>query len=1495
MLKILSLFTLALCLASCGGKAGKTTAKISFFKSSIAGIGTDADGGLMLWGRGPGEDFARVVDTSAPSLSFEVSNGTWTFWAVAWQSTTYNMDSIPKCAIANANFDGGDAAVELSLSNANCEASDFSIQAMNGVTGSKTFPVIDIVSCNQLSGITDETHHTSECSYAAGKKGYALSYEIVYPEYNGDAFTGVELASDCQVVPNTDANPTALFNSLPVPGNGSNPFGVIVRAWLDSTDCGTSNPEKGYIDDYFPLGLNQNQVAVRWDNSTVESIRFHQLTTELDICQDQRLETIPGSSPFASGRGDFRPYTICTEEQLNSIGENFPSYNASNFEQVADLSYVFNPFDPFVPIGDDIEANSVSTTTFTGNYEGRNHKVEGAFIQESDVSDLGFIRKMGGGFIKNLTLNSTIIESDLNGGAANNVALLIGNSVGTVIDNIKVHGHAKGEDNVGGLVGNLSGGGASFTINNSHAFISADGNQYVGGLVGTANAPTNPAFIAKSSANVDIHSNLFGVAKVGGLVGGITGAATATISESFSKGIIQGNQALGGIVGFTPTALNIVDSYSTASILSRHYTGGTDHRAGGLVGESTGTLNSMNITRSFATSGYQRGSTQGGNLNNLGGAVGKNGCAPTDAYFTGNDNSGTDGCGISKTLVQLHSSSTYASGSWTGNISFTDLTQTWVHLASEDGEDHPRLSWELKANPETGVPVEDEVPYLQRPCTGNYASMSGSGIEADPYQVCTVAQFLAMSTNTYYSLSKDIDLTDQASGTGSLFTVGTYFLDGNGKSIMNYNIGLASPSGYVGLFQALATSSVIEDLFIANFDIAVSGTPSGDLNIGLLTGSNLGTISGVEIEGASIGFNSSYFHPATDSVAIAGLTPFNGVTGVIQGTEVEADIRVQDSNLSNVNATDTFNVSGLVFQNDGLISEAVVSGYIELFSTTASNDSRDGVIFSSINNINNGTIEKVHSRMGVGVNNNNPSNIYATLGFGTNNGSISDIMLEGTFNLNNISSGSFNNYLMFGDNTSGNDIERLVASNSYSDHTMGIATGSTYGTNTGTADDLFCTEYTSNAFSTPLACALQSSAPTFSTTKAMALFSPVSPTANAGARAVDFGDIDGDGFQDMVVANDTNQTISVFIYNSGTDAFNAKADTNLITPGKDAIDLKVVDLDGDGDQDVVVGTMSLGSPKVIWLENTDGAGTFTSADIFTTTGAMKKVDVADYNGDGTLDVAVLLGASIDLLDNDGAQSFSNSTIASFSDGVDFVSGDFDNDGLIDVVVSEGSFDQVKFIKNASVTTASAATWNTAINSTTGSTNGAAEIDLGDINEDGFLDLAVVIPGAGESMIMLGDGAGNFAGSYRFSGADDIKIRDTNGDTYLDVLIVNSSTGEVEAIKGTGTPYFEQSSIYNCTGCAVVDATDLTGDGYAEAIGLDAAGSIRHFENQGYVIENLVSTSSDVATTSWDIHQFPETSLDDPYSVTADWHIYEGELEPGWSEGPDASFEAGVFP
>jgi hypothetical protein len=1492
MLKVLAPLFLVLGLVSCGGKAGKTQAKISFFKSSIAGLGTDADGGLMLWGRGPNEDFAHVVDTSAPSLSFEVSNGSWTFWAVAWQKSTYDMDGIPKCAIANADFNGGASAIELTLSNANCQDTDFSIQALNGITGSKTFPTVDIVSCNQLSGIVNQTSHTAECAYNNGKKGYALSYEIVYPEYKGANFTGVELVSDCQEVPNADSSPTAPFNSLPVPGNGKNPFGVIVRAWLDSTDCGTTNPEKGYIDDFFPLGLNQNQVAIRYNGGS-ETIRLHQLTTELDICQGLRLDTIAGFSPFASGRGDNRPFTICTEEQFNSIGKNYGSYNTSNFEQVADLNYSFNPFDPFIPLGDDLDGNSVAATTFTGNYIGNNHYVEGATIFETDISDLGFIRQMGTGTIKNLTLNYFIMESEQDVGTSQNIGLLIGESTGTTIIGVKVHGHAKGASKVGGLVGWLSSGGASFTIDSSHAFISADGDANIGGLVGSADTPTSANFITKSSASVDIHANNPGSSNIGGLVGQITGAATGTISESTTKGIIQGHQALGGLVGASPGAISITDSYSTASLLSRHSAGGANHNIGGLVGSSLVTLN---ITRSFATLGYQRGSTEGGNANSIGGAVGINNCTPTDLFFTGNDNSGSGGCGTAKTLAQLYDQTTYTGGSWAGNISFSDLTQTWSHNTTEDDNDYPRLSWELKENAYTGAIVEDEVPYLQRPCTNNYAASSGTGSEADPYRICTVTQFLSMATSNYYALARDIDLSDRPLGIGPLFSTGLYRLDGHNKSIYNYKISKNGGTGDLGLFEHLTAGSVIENLFLANMDFTLTGTPTGNIRFGILTGVNSGEITNVDIEGASLGFDASFVHPSSFLVAAGGLTAFNAVTGIISGVEVEADLSIRNSNLSNVTGADTLNVSGLVVQNNGIISSSVVSGYLELKSSSGAEDSRDGVILSSINNINNGTIEKVHSRMGIGVNNSGSGDIYSTLGFGTNNGTISDILIEGNFNLNNVSSGTTNNYLLFGENTGGSTIERIVASNRHSDNSMGIATGSTHGTDSGTLSDIFCIENTSNTFSTPIACSIQSNRPTFSTTKAMALYSPNISAAATNGKALALGDIDGDGYKDLVVANSTSNSFSVFIYNSATDLFNAE--TATASGARDIVDIKIADLDGDGDNDIILGSNNVGNVEVSWYENTDGAGTLSLGVLYNPGGSvMKKIDVADYNGDGDMDIALLIDTSLTYLDNDGAQTFANSSLTSTAGAgaVDIVSTDFDNDGLIDLVISETSLDRISFLQNTTPNSSSPSTFAGTLSSVTAVGAGADELDFGDVNQDGNIDLAVVTPGTSESIVMLGDGVGNFTTGYHFDGANDVKLRDVNNDTYLDFLLVNSTTGEVEAFKGNGTEYFEQNSIYNCTGCIAVEAVDLNLDGHPEIVSIDPAGFVRHFENQGLVLENLVSTSADVGTTSWDIHQYVETSLINPLTITADWTIRGGDLEPGWSEGPDSTYSDGVFP
>ncbi len=109
------------------------------------------------------------------------------------------------------------------------------------------------------------------------------------------------------------------------------------------------------------------------------------------------------------------------------------------------------------------------------------------------------------------------------------------------------------------------------------------------------------------------------------------------------------------------------------------------------------------------------------------------------------------------------------------------------------------------------------------------------------------------------------------------------------------------------------------------------------------------------------------------------------------------------------------------------------------------------------------------------------------------------------------------------------------------------------------------------------------------------------------------------------------------------------------------------DVDGDGDLDVL--SASLMDHKIAWYENTDGAGSFGAQRVISTTAdGLDSVFGADVDGDGDLDV-LSGGDNIAWYENtDGAGSFGAPVILTATDGSRSVFWvDVDGDGDLDVL------------------------------------------------------------------------------------------------------------------------------------------------------------------------------------------------------------------------------------
>lgn len=116
-------------------------------------------------------------------------------------------------------------------------------------------------------------------------------------------------------------------------------------------------------------------------------------------------------------------------------------------------------------------------------------------------------------------------------------------------------------------------------------------------------------------------------------------------------------------------------------------------------------------------------------------------------------------------------------------------------------------------------------------------------------------------------------------------------------------------------------------------------------------------------------------------------------------------------------------------------------------------------------------------------------------------------------------------------------------------------------------------------------------------------------------------------------------------------------------------DIKVIDLDQDGDLDIVGAARD--ADDVVWYQN-DGSQNFTRFTIDGNFESTKYVDVADFDGDGDLDiVATAAGVSnvglINWYENDGAQNFTTHVITNNFQYVHEVkAADIDGDLDIDI-------------------------------------------------------------------------------------------------------------------------------------------------------------------------------------------------------------------------------------
>ena len=271
---------------------------------------------------------------------------------------------------------------------------------------------------------------------------------------------------------------------------------------------------------------------------------------------------------------------------------------------------------------------------------------------------------------------------------------------------------------------------------------------------------------------------------------------------------------------------------------------------------------------------------------------------------------------------------------------------------------------------------------------------------------------------------------------------------------------------------------------------------------------------------------------------------------------------------------------------------------------------------------------------------------------------------------------------------------------------------------------------------------------------------------------IDSGDFDGDGDLDLVTGAMMSSHMQIFD-NVGNLVF--RREGRLVT-GTRPFHVQVAELNGDGFPEVVSANEGAGTITV-WLNRADGTGTFSGRRDYRVGRQPTCSDSADFNGDGSNDLVVANRGSrnISILLNQGNGLFANPTEFPFDGAPYYVAaGDFNRDGIADVAVANPSGRAVVILTGRGDGTFEAGASYDA---------GGAPYSLivHDINGDGLPDVVTGNSEGGTISILLnlGDGTLGFGLAYEAGdGPRFVVAGDLDNDSDADIVAANHDSRDM---------------------------------------------------------------------------------------------------------------------